>query len=192
MKRTRRNAGFTLIELMFTVLILVILFAGIGISMEAGTKIYREGIFESDSSLLAETLNNSLGDILRNSTDIKINEDYFEDSAGNNIPATQVGFVFSNSSYAAQDAYIQPASSGRAVLVIKSLKNTEAYELVNIGAYPDLAISELTITYHPANLSGTDGSRYGGYFSITYVIQSTQYISLSREVHTVVRLLNDP
>ena len=191
MKRLKSKAGFSLVELMVTILVLVILFAGVGVSMDVGSKVYRESVFQSHSALLEETLNNSLSDILRNSTDIHVNDGTMEDGQGNILPASQVGFLFSNSNFAAQDAYIR-ISSTRRHLEIKNSSNPDGQPLVNMGAYPELGIEDFKVDYYPQNSKGTTGEKYGGYFKISYKIVSTQYDSMSREVQTVVRLLNDP
>ena len=49
MKKSRRNSGFSLIELLCALLILVILVIGIGVSMDAGVGIYRDATFEASS-----------------------------------------------------------------------------------------------------------------------------------------------
>ena len=192
MNPKRSKAGFTLMEALLTLLVLVILTAGISVSITAGVKIYREGIFLSDSALLEDTLSSNLGDILRNATNVEVKEGIFQDSTGNNLSADEIGFVFDNSSYTAKKAYIQPASGGQPVLLIKSISTTETYELVNMGAYPDLAVENLSITYYPENTSATGSEQYGGYFKISYDIKSTKFDYLKRSVNTVVRLLNNP
>ena len=71
MKKSRRNSGFSLIELLCALLILVILVIGIGVSMDAGVGIFRDATFEAESATLAGILNTSLGDILRYSVDVR-------------------------------------------------------------------------------------------------------------------------
>lgn len=186
MKRLKSKAGFTLMELLATMLILALLGSAILYSIGAGTRIYQESIFESHSALLADTLNNSLSDILRNSTNVRPNDGTLEDATTGNLLGSEQTFVFSNSNYAAQNAYIQPVGG---YLMIKGLNGSEDM-LVNTGAYPDLKVRDLTIKYEAEGTSG--GNKYGGYFEITYTIFSTQNNKLTREVKTVVRLLNNP
>lgn len=194
MKRTRKNAGFTLIEVLVTMVVIVILFAGVTVSMDAGSKVYRQGIFESDSSLLAETLNYNLGDALRNATRIRVNNsrEPFVDSASNILYPEQVPCVFTNSSYGAQEAYLTVSTSGNQVIVLKNLKNMDQCELVNMGAYPDLAIKNLSVKYYEENTSATGTVQYGSYFDISYTIQSVDFPDYTKDVQLVVRVLNNP
>lgn len=192
MKRLKSKAGFTLMELLVTIVVLLMLTAGITVSMDAGSKIYRESVFEADSALLAETLNNSLSDVLRNSTGLEENDGTFKDDSGNILTKEQVPFTFDNSSYGVHSAYIQTASSGRKVLMIKSRAGAEPRELVNLGAYPNLSIENYKIEYVHQDTTKDGGQKYGGYIKISYDIKSTQYDSLTRKVETVIRLLNNP
>jgi prepilin-type N-terminal cleavage/methylation domain-containing protein len=192
MKRIKSKAGFTLVEVMVTILILLMLYSGVVIAMDVGGKIYRESIFESHSSLLAESLNNHLGDILGNASEITVNDGIITDDYGKKLYKEDVPMVFTNSSYGAQDAYLTASPVSPQTLVIKGLHTTDAYQLVNTGTYPDLAVTNFKITYHAKSNSTTDGTGYGGYCTIQYTIQSTNNSSLSKEVNTVVRLLNDP
>lgn len=188
MKNRRSKAGFTLVEMIATVLILVMLFAGVGVSMDVGTKIYYESIFESDSSLLAETLNTHLTDILSNATDITINPGIIQDDMGNNLSKSDVPFLFSSSSYGVQDAYLQANQT----LVFRNKWTADAEQVVNTGAYPNLTVKNFKIEYHARNASAADGSQYSGYCIISYTIVNSQNSALSKDVRTVVRLLNDP
>lgn len=194
MNKLKNKAGFTLMELLVALMIMVFLVIGIGVGMDAGGRIYREATFESDSASLAGILNTSLGDILRYGTDIKANPDYFQDSEGNMLSKDQVGFVFTSLEYGIQDAYFYtPVLEGGAsmgVLQLKNLYNPRVIELVNSGAYPDLVVSNFRITYvAPGSNSDGDPGR-GGYFNVSYTIYSDSNTANSREVNTVVRLIN--
>ena len=206
MKKLRNNKGFSLVEMMAVLAILVVLVMGMGSTMDAGSMIYREAIFEADSGSLSGILNTALGDILRHSYTgemenlrIKINGEpdaagnveFFTTSDGTYLAPEQVGFVFTNLEYGVVDAYFHtPMSSDgtiKGVLQIRNLRNSNVIELVNTGAYPDLVISDFRITYTPA---GEDGLR-GGYFYISYTIFSEKHEGLKRDVETVVRLMNE-
>lgn len=185
MKRLKSKAGFTLMELIVTMLVLVILTAGIIFSMDAGAKIYQKSIFESHSALLEDTLNNSLSDILRNSTKAWV----LTPAEKENVYPDDVNYAFNNSDYDANSAYIYAVDD---VLKIFS-SGVEGTELVNTGTYPDLKVENLDIQLVAQGAAtATDGSQYGGYFTISYRITSTKNASLTRDVTTVVRLLNNP
>ena len=189
MKKLKNKAGFTLMELLLAMMIMVLLIGGIGVGMDAGTRIYREATFESDSAALAGILNTNIGDILRYSTDVRTNPGTFQDSEGNYLNASQLAFVFTSLEYGVQDGYFYIPASG--YLQLKNLYNPYAIDLVNIGAYPDLTVSDFRITYAPAG-SQMDGSAgRGGYFNISYTIHSNSNTAHTRQVETVVRLINE-
>ncbi len=199
MKKLRSKAGFTLIEMMAVVLILVVLMMGIGKTMDAGMQIYRDATFEADSAALAGILNTSIGDILRYSQDILENTGTFEDASGDLIVKERVAFVFTNLEYGIQDAYfytpIQEGGVSRGVLQMKNLRNADIVELVNTGAYPDLVISNFKITYVAKgatvlNASGASIESRGDYFHVTYEIFSESNDQLKRNVETIIRRLN--
>lgn len=201
MKKLKSKSGFTLIEMVTAMAILVFLIIGMGATMDAGAQIYHEAIFEADSATLADILNTSLGDILRYSKDVKVNgvydgdkngtPDTFHSSDGAVVLPAQVGFFFSNREYGVTDGYfytpLHADGSSKGVLQIRTLSKADIMDLVNTGAYPDLVITNFVITYIPA---GTDGER-GGYFTISYDIFSEKNTDFTRHVDTVVRLMND-
>lgn len=202
MKKILNRSGFTLIELMATMVIIVLLVVAMGTSMMAGMNVYKEATFEADSASMAGILNTSLGDILRYSQDVTINEGTaanpeagFVDSDGHYIVSEDVGFVFTNLEYGIRDAYfyipVQADSETVGILQMKNLKNSSIVELVNTGAYPDLVISDFDITYvAPGADDGEGGTLRGNYFLITYEILSKSSGDLQRDVATVVRLMN--
>jgi prepilin-type N-terminal cleavage/methylation domain-containing protein len=187
MKKSRRNSGFSLIELLCALLILVILVIGIGVSMDAGVGIYRDATFEAESATLAGILNTSLGDILRYSVDVR------ETTAEEKLEhGSDVEFVFTSLDYGIQDAYfyVPPHESGKNMgpLQLKNTRNPNVVELVNTGAYPDLVITDFKITYTERYNPGIAG----GYFEISYTIYSESDSTKTREVETIVRALNAP
>lgn len=194
MNKLKNKAGFTLIELLLAMMIMVFLVVGIGVGMDAGSRIYREATFETDSAALAGILNTSLGDILRYSTDIKENPGFFNDKEGNNLSKDQVGFVFTSKEYGVQDAYfytpILADGTSMGYLQLKNLYNPHVIDLVNEGAYPDLAVSNFKITYVAPGTDGGGNPGRGGYFNISYTIYSSSNTEHAREVKTVVRLVN--
>ena len=206
MKKFRNNSGFTLIEMLAVVLILVVLTMGIGKTMDAGMQIYRDATFESDSGTLAGILNTSLGDILRYSTELRINTATadnpnaaggFLDSTGTILLKDDVGFVFTSYEYGIRDAYfytqVMADNTSMGVLQMRNLKNADVVELVNTGAYPDLAVTNFVITYVPEEAVDNNGnSLRGGYFEISYDIISESNNQLKRNVKTVIRLMNQP
>ena len=190
MRKLKNNSGFTLIEMLAVVLILVILTMGIGRTMTAGIQIYRDAIFEADSATLAGILNTSLGDVLRYCEDITENPGTFEDASGSLIDKAVVGFTFTNWEYGVEDAYfyipIQQGGASKGVLQMKSITNTDVIELVNSGSYPDLVISGLKVEY----VKETSGMHRNGYFIVSYDIYSAENSQLKRHVESIVRKMN--
>lgn len=196
MKRQRKNGGFTLVEMLCALLILVLLVMGIGVGMDAGSRIYRDAIFESESATLAGILNTSLGDVLRYSISVRevTAEEIQEQGDSVGIPLSTDSskrYVLTNLDYGIQDAYFYtpPHESGvnMGVLQIKNLRNNKTVELINAGAYPDLLISDFEIIYHERLRPGIEG----GFFEVSYVIHSESQPEKTREVETIVRLMND-
>ena len=196
MKKLNNKGGFSLIEMMCALLILVILVMGMGVGMEAGGRIYRDAVFESESATLAGILNTSLGDILRYSIDVRETTATDKQKYGNDVGIPHVSdstkhYVFTSLDYGIQDAYfyIPPHISGRDMgpVQMKNLRNPNVVELVNTGAYPDLVVSDFSITFSPPQAPGVEG----GYFEISYIIYSESDTSKTRAVQTIVRVMND-
>ena len=189
MKKLASKSGLTLIEMLVTILILVFLALGIGTCMDSALNIYDESKFESNSASMANIVNTSLADILRYSDNLTDKREtvsgYFTDSSGTKV--TNVDFVFTNYEYAVRDAYFTVSDDG--VLRIKNLGDSNAVELVNTGAYPDLKISSFELTY-TAKGTDTDGNPTGGYFEINYTIYSDKDSSLTKDITYIVRSMN--
>ena len=175
MDKFRNQSGFSLMETLAALLILVLLVAGVGAGIQAGSRVYREASFESDSAALAQILNTALEDILRWSRDVTVAED------GN--------FVFTNADYGIRDAgfcdIMDKASDG--VLQMQERHSGKTVVPVDPGAYSGLALSELEIRYSPREGPGAAG----GYFEIRYTIIDPENPEQMHRVETVVRHMND-
>lgn len=196
MRKNRKNAGFSLIEMMCALLIMVFLTMGVGVSVDAGANIYRDAIFESESATLAGILNTSIGDILRYSIDIRPVTATEKSEQGDDIGiphATDSSkrYVFTSMDYGIQDAYfsipLHITGQNMGPVQLKNLRNPNVVELVNTGAYPDLVVSEFKIHFSPRIAPGIEG----GYFEISYKITSESDSTKTREVSTIVRVMND-
>ncbi len=195
MRKNRKNAGFTLIEMLVAIVILVFLIMGIGVGMDAGTRVYRDATFESDSATLAGILNTSIGDILRYSINVrKPTDEEMNNQISHNVSLDEAEkdsfYVFTSLDYGIQDAYFCIPRDGAefsGYLSLRNLRNGNVTELVNTGAYPDLAVSDFKISFTPRTGTGVEGS----YFEVSYTISSTVDTDKERDVQYVVRLMND-
>ena len=196
MKKSRKNSGFTLIEMMCALLILVFITIGISFSVNAGSKIYEDSMFESESATLAGILNTALGDILRYSIGSRELTPVEIQANGNdvgiaNITDSSKRYVFTSLDYGIQDAYffIPPHQDGGNMgpVQLKNLRNANVVELINTGAYPNLVVSNFQIVFSPRVAPGIEG----GYYQISYKITSTTNPDKVRNVETIVRVMND-
>ncbi len=189
MKKLKSKGGFTLVEMLATILILVFLILGIGTGMDSALTIYNEAKFEANSASMADIVNTSLGDILRYAYIRTPNEgeSYFIDITNTKVP--DVEFVFTNYEYGVRDAYFyldKDRADGDGVLRLKNLNDSKEVELVNTGAYPKLRITDFSISYVPAQTNSANG----GYYEINYTVASTVDSTLTKEVSYVVRSMN--
>ena len=197
--KARAKRGFSLLEMMVALAILVFIVIGIGVGMDAGIDIYKEAIFEADSASMAGIVNSNLGDILRYSSRVTINEpgNQLTDANGSKLPVDTAQFVFTSRDYGIKDAYFYtelPTKTSKGILRLTNLKGDKDIELVNNGAYPDLIIKEFKVRYYELGTTSAanGGTGRGGYFEVTYVIQSTKDTSMTRSVSNVIRLMNPP
>ncbi len=193
MKKLAKKSGFTLIEMLATLLILVFLILGIGTGMDSAVRIYDEAKFEANSASMANIVNTSLGDILRYSDNLTVVDPdvgYFVDSSNTRVP--DVDLVFTNYEYAVRDAYFSlkdGSNNDDGILRLRNLTNGTVVELVNTGAYPDMKIGDFHLVY---TALGTDaaGNTTGGYFTVTYKVYSLKDSNLTKDVQYIVRCMN--
>ena len=193
--KARAKRGYSMLEMLVALAILVFIVMGIGVGMDAGLGIYKEAIFEADSASMAGIINTNLGDILRYSSRVTVNEGTnLKDASGTIIPKDDVAFVFPSKEYGIHDAYfytpILPDGTSKGVLQITNLKKDKTMELVNSGAYPDLDIMNFEIIYYKTGTAANNMVGRGGYFEATYRIVSVKDPTMTREVSTVIRLMN--
>lgn len=75
MKKLKNAKGFTLVETLTCMLMLVILGGICSTGMEFAMKCYQETVFESNSQTLASSLETYINDILRYATDVQTGAD---------------------------------------------------------------------------------------------------------------------
>lgn len=192
MKKLTSKGGFTLIEMLATLLILVFLVLGIGTGMDSAVRIYDEAKFESNSASMANIVNTSLGDILRYSDNLTVADpnEGFVDSSNTRVP--NVEFVFTNYEYGVRDAYFSlrdSANNDDGILRMRNLSNGNIVELVNTGTYPDMRIGDFVLKYKELGKDDS-GNPTGGYFEVTYTVYSDKNNDLTKDVKYIVRCMN--
>lgn len=206
MKKLKNSEGFSLIETMAALFIVVLLIVAMGTGMSSATKIYNEAIYASDCNALANVLNTAISDILRYAQTVRkpMPNKPFVDRAGEHF-VNQEGtivtldgqeYVFTSMDYGIQDAYFYiayrdadgdgiPENDPIGRLQLKSLRKDITMDLVNGGIYPDLNITD----FHADYVEKSD-SKAGGYFDIRYKIVSDTYTDRVKQVQFCVRVLN--
>lgn len=175
MKQKKLKGGYTLIESIATLLILVFLVVGMGPGMQAASQIYREATFETDTAILADVINTSVGDVLRYADRIDLTT-----REGEPLPVG-IPFVFTSFDYRIQDGFFALSDSGAesGTLQMLNLRNSSAVDLVNLGVYPNLKLENFSIEY--------DGDAL---FFVKYRISATESDTPYKDVEFVVRLMN--
>lgn len=164
MKKLRSGGGFTLMEVLASMLILTFLVIGMGPGMKTAMSVYQESTFQSSSTALIGTVNATLGDVLRFAEDVEVDED--EDKT----------FTFTNTDYGLQNAKLSFADG--IITVIDH--NGKEKPLLPEGSYPNMEITAFSATYE------------NGLFTVTYTIKSTVVQDMERESVCTVALLNKP
>lgn len=157
----RNRKGFSLMEMLVTLLILVLLVMGMNSGLSAAVRVYDEAVFYSDSRTLAGMLDTTLSDLFRFSEQIKpvsaVSSEDLYDSMGRKID-----YVFTNAEYGMNDAYIDWRADISPNLQLRNLKNSNFYSLLNSGAFPGMSISSFSYTYDPGEAM----------YTVQYVISS--------------------
>ncbi len=168
MKKLKSSGGFTLMEVLASMLILTFLVIGMGPGMKTAMTVYQESTFQSSSTALIGTMNATLGDVLR----------YAEDVEGSGTD-----FTFTNTDYGLQNVSLALESvteDGDPIPVFKP-KNTQrkATPILPEKSYPNMKITDFTAKYE------------NGLFTVTYKIKSTVVQNMEREASCSIALLNN-
>ena len=167
MKKLKTNGGFTLMEVLASMLILTFLVIGMGPGMKTAMTVYRESVFQSSSTALIGAMNATLEDVLRFAEDVEVADDGT--------------FTFTNVEYGLQNgSFLQwDDDTGPDVVTVIDHNGVERL-LLPEGAYPNMEISAFSILYD----TGT------GLVEVTYTIESTVAIGMKREAACTIALIN--
>lgn len=174
MKKLKSSGGFTLMEVLASMLILTFLVIGMGPGMKTAMTVYQESTFQSSSTALIGTMNATLGDVLRYAEDVELLDKVEDD---------KYTFTFTNTDYGLQTVMLDLASlteDGDSIPVFKP-KNTQrkATPILPEGSYPNMEITAFSATY------------VDGLFTVTYTIKSTVVQDMERDASCTIALLNN-
>jgi len=187
-KKLTSKAGMTLIEMMASLLIMVLLVAGMNTGMTAGLRVYEDATLETTRTMLASNINTKLTDILRYA-DVK-------DYSG----ANQQDFVITNLEYGLLDVNFQclqsESENDEGILQIyfwdrNGKQMVQKKKLISKDAYENLKIQDFQMEYNQ--------DTRGGYFTFEYSLLTDAEISgeataeeaANRKFEAVVRIMND-
>lgn len=144
----KKSAGFTLIEMIVAVAILVLISTAMTSGLIIATRSYRESVFQSDSEILCDTINTALSDVLRYAVFTTVT-----DEGGVQFSNDQYN-ILSDGHFTEQDGRIYIDTGG---------DTSERLLLLNTGAYVGLLVTGFALQYDDSTHS----------YSGTYVISTT-------------------
>lgn len=168
MKKIGNRGGFTLMEVLVSMLILTFLVVGMGPGMKTALSVYQESTFQSSSTALTGTLNATLEDVLRYGEDIEV-------AADGTVTFTNLDYGLQGAQFLCWDNKNDP--NAPSVVTVKDRRGEKV--LLPEGSYPNMEITAFGIKYD------------NGVFTVTYTIEST-VVSDSRDVTLTVAALNLP
>lgn len=174
MKKLKSGGGFTLMEVLVSMLILTFLVIGMGPGMKTAMTVYQESTFQSSSTALIGTMNATLGDVLRYAEDVEKKEKVSSEGESDKFT-----FTFTNTDYGMQNASFKVLSDSSDVVTVIDHNNKEK-PLLPEGSYPNMKITAFSVTY--------DGT---GLFTVEYTIKSTVVQNLERDASCTIALLNN-
>lgn len=175
MKKLKSSGGFTLMEVLASMLILTFLVVGMGPGMKTAMTVYQESTFQSSSTALIGTMNATLGDVLRYAEDVELLDKVEDD---------KYTFTFTNTDYGLQNAQFmcwttEDTGDTEPTVVTVIDHNGKKQPLLPEGSYPNMEITAFSATYED------------GLFNVTYTIKSTVVQDMERDASCTIALLNN-
>lgn len=156
MKKLHKNKGFTLVETLAALIILVMLTLVVNTGVQVAVKTYRTLTFASESDLLSSTIYTSLSDVLRFAK--------WEKTEAGDADGSDPIIYITNEYYSMKTGHLLILDGKLAVNPEAAEGGTEGtadsdtekyYYLVNSGAYTNLKLTDFTIEYQDGVFSGT-------------------------------------
>lgn len=161
MKKRRNQKGFTLVETLVCILIIALLSAVTLTGIRTAWSVHEDALFESESEILANTINSALGDILHYSS-------YDSSSTG-----TSSVVLFTNQNYGILRGNIGvDRTTGRFFVKVTDTTNATKRVLINEKAYTNIKVKDFTMYFN--NYNGLDNVDYTYNGSYTLVGPSGQ------------------
>ncbi|MBQ8519494.1 MAG: type II secretion system protein [Agathobacter sp.] len=175
MRKLKSKKGFTLIEMLACVVVLILIGGICSVGMNLATRSYNESVYESDSQMLEDTLNLYLCDILRHATSVQTEAD--ENAEEKDV------ISFTNVAYQIYDGHIEVSErkddKGGTFLVYES-SNGHGAMIVGENVYAGtLYISDFVLKYNPEKK----------YFTGYYTIQSSVLENLEKTCEFTCRTI---
>lgn len=140
MKKLRKSQGFTLVETIVSLAILVMLISVISVGVNTAMKAYESVTFTSESDLLSSTIQTALADILRYAV---YNEEEGE------VVITNESYGISKGSFFLENGRVMVNMGGAGEGGM-----ADTFFLVNDGVYTSMKITEFKVTYEEGLFSG--------------------------------------
>ena len=204
-KKLKSNRGFTLVEMLVALAIVVMLSLMISVGSSVGAQVQRESTFVAQSDVLASTINTALGDVLRYSTvtpAVEVaegeeptyeQESVLVDESGKKLLISNDGYGIGNA------AVILDTSKGSVRVAVKQMEiegdadSSESvekvYYLVSHGIYTNLTI--LTDGDHPFTLTYVENGGKPYYEAHYWVSEKSGSKPMKKEVKAYFRTVND-
>lgn len=159
MKKLKDQKGFTLTEMLFCVVTLLLLAGVCSMGTDMALNSYNRSLYESNSQMLESTLNTYLSDIVRHAT--------FE------VDADQKVKTVTNSMYKLKKGRIGVSDDGR-IYLYKDERDTTGVSLLSENVYTKaLKIEGFELRY--------DKDEDGEYITVFYKIESTVLDGVAKE-----------
>ena len=152
----KKNKGFTLVETLVAIVILLLMTAGLTIGISAAAKTYKQITFTNNSETLRDTINTAFSDVLR---------------YARNIEADGQHVYFSTNDYQAGviSGYVTLDSEGKLIIVNRDDRSIQN-SLMNDKVYAGLHLENFTLTYTEADADANANAGTGGIFTGRYTI----------------------
>lgn len=151
----KKNKGFTLVETLVAIVILLLMTAGLTVGISAAAKTYKQITFTNNSETLRDTINTAFSDVLRYARNIEVDDHVY----------------FSTNDYQAGviSGYVTLDSEGKLIIVNRDDRSIQN-SLMNDKVYAGLHLENFTLTYTEADADANADAGTGGIFTGKYTI----------------------